>query len=114
MMVATALAYSKWISQFEHFRKRVSNEANVELDIETSGDIGLDIEGSRDVELDVEGSTGDGVDVEVSTGGGLDDVDPYILMHIIEQAESEFESDESYRRLQERWSRWQVSHLKRS
>ena len=92
----------------------MGNEANVELDIETSGDMGLDIEGSRDVELDVEGSTGDGVDVEVSTGGGLDDVDPYILIHIIEQAESEFESDESYRRLQERWSRWQVSHLKRS
>ena len=40
-----------------------------------------------------------GLDVEVSTGGGLDDVDPSILMHIMEQAESEFESDESYRKI---------------
>ena len=51
------------------------------------------------VELDIEASTDVGLDVEVSTGGGLDDVDPSILMHIIEQAESEFENDESYREI---------------
>ena len=64
--------HEKWISKLEHCRKRVGNEANVELDIETSGDIGRNIEGSRDVWLDIEESRDVGLDNEGSRDVGLE------------------------------------------
>ena len=50
--------------------------------------------------LDVEiKANGGRLDIEKSAGGGLDDVDPSILIQMIEKAESEFENDESYRKI---------------